>query len=352
MQEPLPGQLMSTISSEEDPGSSSTEESQSVTIHYRSGYQQDPRGRSSGTEQGREKQLRGQEAVMLQGWHLSHPATDSILGEMDRASAPWHRVCCVHSSWCRAGERTPLFPLPPPPAYNSPHSCSPSGVAAADSSIQLQNEEKEAHDYIKDFVKSTRRDQESKMKFLASINMLCRASLQGRYQSPTSHELLNELEALMQNEAFDSMDTMMWQQALLAIAALSEYRENLLDNRLYEHIGGTFSFVASETISQQTPFYDQILKTLDSVLEVLICGASPRSCIFITGKILQALLPITASEDMAKRRKAVEWIARLTWFLSPTSMLEEPVLSLGMRAFCRCSSDSPPSPGDGESRRW
>ncbi|KAM9509934.1 uncharacterized protein ACIB01_001412 [Guaruba guarouba] len=261
MQEPLLGQLMSTISSEEDPGSSSTEESQSVTIHYRS-------------------------------------------------------------------------------------------VAAADSSIQLQNEEKEAHDYIKDFVKSTRRDQESKMKFLASINMLCRASLQGRYQSPTSHELLNELEALMQNEAFDSMDTMMWQQALLAIAALSEYRENLLDNRLYEHIGGTFSFVASETISQQTPFYDQILKTLDSVLEVLICGASPRSCIFITGKILQALLPITASEDMAKRRKAVEWIARLTWFLSPTSMLEEPVLSLGMRAFCRCSSDSPPSPGDGESRRW
>lgn len=267
MQEPLPGQLMSTISSEEDPGSSSTEESQSVTIHYRSGYQQDPRGRPSGTEQGREKQLRGQEAVMLQGWHLSHPATDSILGEMDRASAPWHRVCCVHSSWCRAGERTPLFPLPPPPAYNSPHSCSPSGVAAADSSIQLQNEEKEAHDYIKDFVKSTRRvmaefvskalpgapswvlprvlptrrllegcwqcrafpplasctraaapqastpagcasapspfsvsllldwqDQESKMKFLASINMLCRASLQGRYQSPTSHELLNELE--------------------------------------------------------------------------------------------------------------------------------------------------------------
>lgn len=32
------------------------------------------------------------------------------------------------------------------------------------------------------------------MKFLASIDMLCRASLQGRYQSPASHELLNKLE--------------------------------------------------------------------------------------------------------------------------------------------------------------
>lgn len=133
------------------------EESQSVTIHYMSRYQQDPRGRCWGTEQGREKQLHGQEAAVLQGWHLPCPATGSILEEMDRASAPWHRVCCGHSSRCRAGERTPLFPLAPTPAYNSPHSCSSSGVAAADCSIQLQNEEKEAHDYIMDFVKSTRK---------------------------------------------------------------------------------------------------------------------------------------------------------------------------------------------------
>ncbi|XP_061301309.1 uncharacterized protein LOC133265111 isoform X3 [Pezoporus flaviventris] len=312
-----------------------TEESHSVTIHYMSRYQRNPRGRPWGTERGREKQLHGQEAAVLQGWHLSRPAPGSVLKEMRRASAPWPRVCCGHSSRCRAGERTPLFPLPPTPACSSPRSCSSSGVAASDSSIQLQNEEKEAHGYIMDFVKSTRRDRESKMKFLASIDMLCRASLRGRYQSPTSHELLNKLEALMQNEAFDNMDTMMWQQALLAVAALSEYREDLLDNRLYKHIGGTFSFVASETISQRTPFYDQILKTLDSVLEVLIRGASQRSCIFITGKILQALLPITASEDMAKRRKAVEWIVRLSYFLSPSSMLEHLNARHGMQCFSR-----------------
>ncbi|XP_061218609.1 uncharacterized protein LOC133217288 [Neopsephotus bourkii] len=257
---------------------------------------------------------------------------------MDRASAPWPRVCCGHSSQCTAGERTPLSPLPPTPACSSPHSCSSSGVPAADSSIQLQNEEEEAQEYIVDFVKSTRRDQESKMKFLASISLLCRASLQGRYQSPTSHELLKKLEALMQKEAFDSTDTMMWQQALLATAALSEYRENLLDNHLYKHIGGTFSLVASETISQRTPFYDQILKTLDSVLEVLICGASQRSCIFITEKILQALLPITASEDTAKRRKSVEWTVRLTNYLSPSSMLQH----LNERHSMQCFSRSKP----------
>ncbi|XP_033928444.1 maestro heat-like repeat-containing protein family member 6 isoform X3 [Melopsittacus undulatus] len=208
-------------------------------------------------------------------------------------------------------------------------------VAAAASSIQLQDEEKEAHDYIMDFVKSTRRDQDSKMKFLASIDMLCRASVQGRYQSPTSHELLSKLEALMQNETFDSMDTMMWQQALLAIAALSKYRESVLYNHLCKYIGDTFSFVASETISQCTPFYDQILKTLDSVLEALIHGASQKSCIFITEKILQVLLPITASEDVAKRRKAVGWIVRLTYFLSSSSMLEHFNAEYGMRRFSR-----------------
>lgn len=35
------------------------------------------------------------------------------------------------------------------------------------------------------------------------------------------------LQALMQNEAFDSMDTMMWQQALLAIAALRYVSQSL-----------------------------------------------------------------------------------------------------------------------------
>ncbi|XP_030326589.1 maestro heat-like repeat-containing protein family member 7 isoform X2 [Strigops habroptila] len=91
-------------------------------------------------------------------------------------------------------------------------------------------------------------------------------------------------------------------------------------------------------ISQCTPFYDQILKTLDSVLEVLICGASQRSCIFLTGKILQALLPITASEDMAKRRRAVEWIVRLSCFLTPSSMLEH----LDTRGGIQCFSRSKP----------
>lgn len=146
----------------EDSGSASpvirAEQDKSPSIPATSGYRQDPRGPplASGHRagQGEAAGLAGGSGAAGLGPFLpccqQHPGGDG-------ASAPWPRACCVQGSGRRAGERDPLFPPAPAPAYSSPRSCSSSGAAAADSSCQLEGEEKEAHDYFLAFLNSTKR---------------------------------------------------------------------------------------------------------------------------------------------------------------------------------------------------
>ncbi|XP_075344626.1 maestro heat-like repeat-containing protein family member 7 isoform X2 [Mycteria americana] len=109
----------------------------------------------------------------------------------------------------------------------------------------------------------------------------------------------------------------MWRQAVLAVAAMSKENKGLLDQHLCPCIRSIFCLAPAQSRDSQHASLDaQILRTLDSVLEVLARDASQVE------KILQVLLPFTASQQVARRRKAVGRIACLSRFVMPSSMLE------------------------------
>ncbi|XP_072717056.1 maestro heat-like repeat-containing protein family member 7 [Ciconia boyciana] len=200
----------------------------------------------------------------------------------------------------------------------SPGIPDPSAAGPA-SSCQLEDEEKEAHDYFSVFLNGTEREEASKLRFLASICTLCRAWLQGRYRPGfrSARELVEKMEVLRQKQLPRSMDAAMWQQAVLAVAAMSKENQDLLDQHLGPCIHSTFCLAPAQSQDSQHASLDaQILKTLDSVLEVLTRDALQVK------KILQILLPFTASQEVARRRKAVGRIVCLSRFLTPSSMLE------------------------------
>ncbi|KAM7076534.1 uncharacterized protein J5F26_016523 isoform 2-T3 [Ciconia maguari] len=89
------------------------------------------------------------------------------------------------------------------------------------------------------------------------------------------------------------MDAAMWQQAVLAVAAMSEENQGLLDQHLGPCIHSTFCLAPAQSQDSQHASLDA-----------------------------QILLPFTASQEVARRRKAVGRIVCLSRFLTPSSMLE------------------------------
>ncbi|XP_040976770.1 maestro heat-like repeat-containing protein family member 7 [Aquila chrysaetos chrysaetos] len=248
-----------------------------------------------------------------------------LLGETPGASAPWPGSRCVQGGGRRAGEGAPLFPLPPAPAYSSPRSCSSSGAAAAASHCQLEGEEKEALDCFLAFLHSTGREEASKRRFLAAIRTLCGAWLRGRYRpsSSSARELLEKIELLRRKEAPRSTDAVMWQQAVLAVAAVSEEKEGLLAQHLCPCLHSIFHLPpAQQTDSERASLDAEILRTLDSVLEVLMHGARLSSSDVTVERILQVLLPFMASQEVARRRRAVGRVVRLSQIWMSSLMLE------------------------------
>nr|XP_047912368.1 uncharacterized protein LOC125181574 isoform X4 [Anser cygnoides] len=111
-------------------------------------------------------------------------------------------------------------------------------------------------------------------------------------------------------------------QAAYAITERS--KENLAV--LSQHLGPCINTICSlaperERGKLDASVYAQILKSLDSVLEVLVC-ASPGYTATTLEIILQALLPFTESQKAAVRRCAVGRIARLSEVLVPASLVQ------------------------------
>ncbi|XP_064295210.1 maestro heat-like repeat-containing protein family member 7 isoform X3 [Phalacrocorax carbo] len=168
-------------------------------------------------------------------------------------------------------------------------------------------------------------EEASKLRVLASICTLCRAWLQGRYLPSfrAACELVEKMEVLRLKEFPPSMDAAIRQQAVLVIAAVSKNTQGLRDQPVCHCASGSFHLLSAENTEHDRDSLDaQILKTLDSMLMVLMHRASPRTTTMIVEKLLQALVPFTASQDVATRRSAVRRIVSLSRCMRPASMLE------------------------------
>ncbi|KAM6035116.1 maestro heat-like repeat-containing protein family member 7 [Theristicus caerulescens] len=184
-------------------------------------------------------------------------------------------------------------------------------AAATASSCQLQGE-KEAHDYFLAFLNSTKREEASKLRFLASICTLCRAWLQGRFLPGfrSACELVEKMKVRQQKEPQHRTDAAMWQQAVLAVVAMSGTGE-----------GGdacTHPFPTSYGEEREGLLYQY----LDPCINTIFCLAPAQKMDSQPASLrAQVLMPFTASQELARRRSAVGRIVSLTRFLRPPEML-------------------------------
>ncbi|XP_066843784.1 maestro heat-like repeat-containing protein family member 7 [Anser cygnoides] len=196
-------------------------------------------------------------------------------------------------------------------------------AASAASSRPLEGKDKEACDYFWAFLTGTQKEEDSKLKFLASICTLCGARLEGRYLPDGKLGAEKMMQLPKSSSAHLRAVIFLGWQAAYAITERS--KENLAV--LSQHLGPCINTICSlaperERGKLDASVYAQILKSLDSVLEVLVC-ASPGYTASTLEIILQALLPFTESQKAAVRRCAVGRIARLSEVLVPASLVQD-----------------------------
>ncbi|XP_040399110.1 uncharacterized protein LOC121062887 isoform X2 [Cygnus olor] len=251
-------------------------------------------------------------------------------------------------------------------------------AASAASSRPLEAKDKEACDYFWAFLTGTQMEEDSKLKFLASICTLCGARLEGRYLP--NGKLGAEKKMQLPKSSSAHLHAVMFLGWQAAYAITERSKENLAV--LSQHLGPCINTICSlaperERGKLDTSVYAQILKSLDSVLEVLVCaspgytattleiilqvcpqgrdGSDPLSRLFsCSGEAWahcvnsarrlaelplrelpphpkadqqlfssQALLPFTESQKAAVRRCAVGRIVRLSEVLVPASLVQD-----------------------------
>ncbi|XP_068523910.1 maestro heat-like repeat-containing protein family member 7 [Anas acuta] len=196
---------------------------------------------------------------------------------------------------------------------------------SAVSILSLAPEDMEDYDYFWDVLTGTKMEGDWKLKFLASIRTICSNTVQRRYMYLPCDMLGVEKKMQLPESSSDHLRTLMllgW-QAAYAISERSE--ENLA--LLSQHLGPCINAIGSLASTRErgrldASLYAEILKSLDSVLEVLVCTSSDYTAATLE-IILQALLPFTRSENVAKRRYAVGRIASLSEVLIPSSLMQD-----------------------------
>ncbi|XP_038027419.1 maestro heat-like repeat-containing protein family member 7 isoform X1 [Anas platyrhynchos] len=196
---------------------------------------------------------------------------------------------------------------------------------SAVSILSLAPKDMEDYDYFWAVLTGTKMEEDWKLKFLASIRTICSNTVQKRYMYLPCDMLGVEEKMQLPESSSDHLRTLMllgW-QAAYAISERS--KENLA--LLSQHLGPCINAIGSlastrERGSLDASLYAEILKSLDSVLEVLVCTSSDYTAAMLE-IILQALLPFTRSENVAKRRYAVGRIASLSEVLIPSSLMQD-----------------------------
>ncbi|XP_065435323.1 maestro heat-like repeat-containing protein family member 7 isoform X2 [Chrysemys picta bellii] len=181
--------------------------------------------------------------------------------------------------------------------------------------------EREALECIDSFLKGNDQDEAQKMNFLNSIlNLVIDIVAWSPEKNMDRKALLVEkITEMLQHESVDSLTDMVRQQAMLIIMEM-RVKPPLQDlersSLLTACFSSVFSLPPAETMQgEEAALYTKTLRAMDQMLKALACeNQEPR--LLVVEKILEALLPWTASKEVHGRLRAVERITCLMKFMA------------------------------------
>ncbi|NXH75244.1 MROH7 protein, partial [Hydrobates tethys] len=160
-----------------------------------------------------------------------------------------------------------------------------------------------------------------KLRFLAEVSTVCTTST-GSFERNMlcffQRDVLETIEVILQEEPTDHLGTMVRQQAMLTITAMS--RAGLLlqeksNNLLRICFCSVFHLPPQGTQGPEAFLYSKTLDTMDSMLQALVRNASTLGILELQN-IFQLLLPFTGSQLAVVQQRAMTRIARLAHFIT------------------------------------
>ncbi|XP_040425051.1 uncharacterized protein LOC121075628 [Cygnus olor] len=238
--------------------------------------------------------------------------------------------CSPRAAWLEEAGASPASRPRPQPYEESEvqplQAPSGSGVGPSASAV-LWQEEEDALSFIRACCSRRPEREAQKLRFLASVCDACRAAVTDHTTWDAVYfcqlEVARSIEALLQEEPTDRLDTEVRQKAMLAIAAMS--RAGLLpqdrkNGLLRACLCSVFHLPEEEdTSNPDVSLYFKTVEALDSLLQVLV-GSAGASGLLELQNILKLLLPFTQQQPEAVEERAMARIARLAAFINTCSL--------------------------------
>ncbi|XP_032063089.1 uncharacterized protein LOC116501603 [Aythya fuligula] len=142
--------------------------------------------------------------------------------------------------------------------------------------LPVYEEEEEAVDFIEAFVKNPEKDDVQKIKFLRNIVTVCTTAkekglLEGLDIFCFRNMLAENIQVLLDEEPRDKLCTVVRQQAMLAISALSTVEVVLEDEMMFLLLASFKSvFLLPPKEELDIRLYDTTLKSMDIMLQMLL----------------------------------------------------------------------------------
>nr|XP_038027892.1 uncharacterized protein LOC113841892 isoform X1 [Anas platyrhynchos] len=187
--------------------------------------------------------------------------------------------------------------------------------------LPVYEEEEEAVDFIKDYIKNKERDDVQKMKLLRNIVTVFTTAqekglLEGLDTFCRENKLTANIQVLLEEKPIDYPCTDLWEEALLATSALSTV-ETVLEGEMLSLVAACVSsvFFLLRTEDLDAWFTMTILQKMDVMLRTLLIRPPASSLGDKLQSILKLLLEFTTSSSRAVQVNAAERIWNLFAFL-------------------------------------
>ncbi|NXN21524.1 MROH7 protein, partial [Nycticryphes semicollaris] len=168
-----------------------------------------------------------------------------------------------------------------------------------------------------------------KLRFLDSVCTICRSitmdSTEWHKLFFCQLEVVETIEALLQEEPTDQLSSTVRQQAMLAITSMSRARLLLQEKKnslLHACFCSVFHLPPQDTQDPSAFLYSGTLAAMDSMLQSLIRSAGTLGILELQN-ILQLLLSFTNSQLAVVQGRAIAQIARLAEFITTTYSLPQ-----------------------------
>ncbi|XP_015705429.1 maestro heat-like repeat-containing protein family member 7 [Coturnix japonica] len=197
-------------------------------------------------------------------------------------------------------------------------------ASAASDVEQLDDTEKADCEFFWSFLACPEKELDAMMRFLASLRTVCKLRLEGRYLPDGKLEAQHEVLLREKFPSYKCPVKCLGRHTVLIIAAKSSETTD----QIRQHLSPCISYICSladqsEMDTFDVPLYDQLQKSLDSMLQTLLHLWPGFATLDLV--IMKALMPCINSESVRMRRCAMERIATLSKVLVPAFLMEEEI---------------------------